>query len=250
MGLETRLDGADGASGTTAITGNEIQTILALLEICVGRFAGHAGDVFVDVPTEDVLNLFLLELALDDKTSAAVDGTGSTQFGEEVLGDVLVGTLHLFADVGNIGEDGLLVAFTHTLGWRNLVGAGAAVASEVGVLALEESKEPAEKERICQVGGRLVGPNSGSLINISRILRRNLRLLGGGSTLLGITGGDASLLELSVKVLRLGHLLLLLFLEAHVEIGRLVASGVGILGLLLLLESLEELSVGVALSSI
>lgn len=34
---------------------------------------------------------------------------------------MLVSTLHTLADFGNVGKDGLLVSFTQTLWWRDLV---------------------------------------------------------------------------------------------------------------------------------
>ena len=45
---------------------------------------------------------------------------------------MLVGTLHALADLGNVGEDGLLVTFTQTLRRRDLVALHAA-ATKVGV---------------------------------------------------------------------------------------------------------------------
>ena len=74
-----------------------------------------------NIPPEDVLNLLLLESTLDDQSPRTIDGTTRTQLGEQELCDVLVCSLHTLADVGNVGKDGLLVSFTKTLWWRNLV---------------------------------------------------------------------------------------------------------------------------------
>ena len=62
-----------------------------------------------------MLDLLLLEATLDDETTRAVDGTSSTHFGEHVLDDVLWLPVHTLADIGDVGEDGLLVAFTQDL---------------------------------------------------------------------------------------------------------------------------------------
>lgn len=57
---------------------------------------------------------------------------------------MLVGTLHPLADLGNVGEDGLLVAFTETL-WRGDLVALGAGAGEVGVLRVEKREETIEQ---------------------------------------------------------------------------------------------------------
>ena len=77
--------------------------------------------VITNITTEDVLDLLLLETTLDNKTSRSIDGTTGTQLSEQVLGDVLIGTLHALANLVDIGEDRLLVSFTETLWWWNLV---------------------------------------------------------------------------------------------------------------------------------
>jgi len=92
LGRETGLDGSDGTPGTAAVAGDEVQSVLTLVELGIGAAASLAGDVFDNVSTQNVLDLLLLEATLDDKTSATVDGTGSTQFGEQELGDVFVGS--------------------------------------------------------------------------------------------------------------------------------------------------------------
>ena len=68
-----------------------------------------------------MLDLFLLEATLDDETTRAVDGTSGTHFGEHVLDDVLWLPVHTLADIGDVGEDGLLVAFTQDLRRRDRV---------------------------------------------------------------------------------------------------------------------------------
>ena len=63
-----------------------------------------------DVSSQHVLDLLLLEFALDDETACAVDGSGGAHFSEEELDDVFGLSMHAFADVGHVGEDGLFVA--------------------------------------------------------------------------------------------------------------------------------------------
>jgi hypothetical protein len=104
---ETRLDSRDRASGAARVARNKVQTVLALVEIRVGRATRFARHVFDNVPPEHVLDLLLLETALDDEAAGAVDGAGRAQLGEEELCDVLVGTLHALGDLGDVGEDGL-----------------------------------------------------------------------------------------------------------------------------------------------
>ena len=72
-----------------------------------------------NVATEDVLDLLLLEPTLDDETAGTVDGAGGTHFREHVLDDMLRLPVHTFADIGNVGEDRLLVSFTEDLRRRD-----------------------------------------------------------------------------------------------------------------------------------
>ena len=84
--------------------------------------------------------MLLLETALNDQTPSFGDGTARTQLSKQKLGDVLLGTLHPLANLGEVCEDGLLVAFTHTLRGRNLVALGAR-AGKVGMCGMEQRKE-------------------------------------------------------------------------------------------------------------
>jgi hypothetical protein len=45
LGRETGLDSGNTSSGTTVVASDEVQTVLTLVELGVGRFAGLAGDV-------------------------------------------------------------------------------------------------------------------------------------------------------------------------------------------------------------
>ena len=99
----------------------------------IWRTAGLACDVFDNVSPQNVLDLLLLETTLDDQSALTSHGTTGTQLGEQELCNVLLGTLHPLADLGDVGEDGLLVSFTETLGRWDLV-ASCAGAREVGML--------------------------------------------------------------------------------------------------------------------
>lgn len=46
LGRESSLDGGDGTTRTAVVAGNEVQTVFTLAELCVGRFASFASDVF------------------------------------------------------------------------------------------------------------------------------------------------------------------------------------------------------------
>jgi hypothetical protein len=137
------------------------------------RFREYSKSLkLTDVSTQNVLDLLLLEATLDDKTSASVDGTRSSQFGEQELGNVLVGTLHALANFGDVGENGLLVTFAQTL-WRWDLVALHSAASKVGVTVRQHEEEAAEKalivDRLCLV----VCPDSGALNKIA-ILKTSL----------------------------------------------------------------------------
>ena len=43
---ETGLDGSDGTSGTAAVAGDEVQSVLTLVELGIGAAAGLTSDVF------------------------------------------------------------------------------------------------------------------------------------------------------------------------------------------------------------
>jgi hypothetical protein len=45
LGRETGLDGRDGTSGTARVAGDEVQTVLTLVELCIRRAAGLASNI-------------------------------------------------------------------------------------------------------------------------------------------------------------------------------------------------------------
>lgn len=173
LATETGLDGRDGTTRAARVAGDEVETVLSLVQFRVGASAGLAGDVFnwkmsatiaynvggyvcnehTNVSSQHVLDLLLLETTLDDQTPAAVDTAAGTQFREQELHDVIVRPLHALANVGNVGKDGPAVAFTQTLRRRNPVRLGPA-RQQIRVVALDEREEPRDEEL---VGNRLRG---------------------------------------------------------------------------------------------
>jgi hypothetical protein len=193
--------------------------------LCVGRTAGLAGDVFDNVSPENVLDLLLLETTLNNKTAGTVDGTAGTQFSEQELGDVLVGTLHPLANFSDVGEDGLLVSFTETLRWRDLVALDA-VAGKIGVLRVEEGEESVEEHVVLDGGCVVVRPDAGALDHVALL---DIVLLGSGCLLFS---GSKLSLEVILDLLLAG--LLLLLERSEVTLGSIVA----LLAFLLLLGRL------------
>jgi len=112
LGRETRLDGGDRSSASTRVAGDEIQSVLALTELRVGTATGLAGYVFDNIPPQHVLDLLLLESALDDQSLTPVHTSASSQLSEQELRDVFVVSLHALADLGDVCKNRLFVAFT------------------------------------------------------------------------------------------------------------------------------------------
>jgi hypothetical protein len=67
LSLETGLDSRDGAFAATTLAGDEPHSVLLCKE-SVGTLAGLACDIFVNVATDNVLQLLLLEAALKCET--------------------------------------------------------------------------------------------------------------------------------------------------------------------------------------
>lgn len=86
---------------------------------------------------------------------------------------MLVVPLHAFADVRNVGKDGLLVSFPENLGRRNLV-VSPAIASKIGVLAPQEGEEAGEQQGVGQVNGAGCVPDTGPSKQVAGILGLDL----------------------------------------------------------------------------
>lgn len=195
--------------------------------LCIWRAACLARDVLDNVSAKNVLDLLLLETTLDDQSAFTSHGTAGTQLSEQELCDVLFCTFHPLANLGDVGKDGLLVAFTETLRWRNLIAPGTGV-GEVGMLRVELREEPVEEVGIRDGCSAVVGPDAGALDHVALLY---LRLSSSGRLLLALRLLASSSGQLGFEVvldLLLAGLLLLL------ERGEVVFSGV-LLALFLLL---------------
>ncbi|KAG9527144.1 hypothetical protein KCV07_g40, partial [Aureobasidium melanogenum] len=127
------------------------------------------------------------------------DRTRGTQFREQELSDVLVGSLHTATDFGNVCENGLLVSFTQALRRRDLVRLAAA-RGKVGVVMVELGEEAGEQQRVLDGCGVAVLPDAGSLFEIALLAGGWLRdglvvvglLVGTGLGQLGLKVGSNS----------------------------------------------------------
>jgi len=171
-----------------------------------------------DISSQNVLQLLLLETTLDNKLTLTSDGTRGTQFGEQELSNVLIGSLHAATDFGNVGKNGLLVSFAQALRGRDLVRLAAA-RGKIGVVVVELGEEAGEQQGVLDGCGVAVLPDAGSLFQIALLAGG---LLHDGLVVVGLLVG-AGLGQLGLKVVGFGLLdLLLLLLE-----GRGVEFGVG-----------------------
>ena len=64
-----------------------------------------------NISSKNVFDLLLLKPPLDDQSSRPVNAAIRSQLSEQELSDMLVLPLHSLANVGNVGENGLFVAF-------------------------------------------------------------------------------------------------------------------------------------------
>ncbi|KAI6749144.1 hypothetical protein HG531_008091 [Fusarium graminearum] len=124
--------------------------------------------------------------------------------------NVLFGSLHALADIGNVGENSFSVAFSHALGWGDLV-ALCSGHNVVGVPLGKLAEESRKKHGVANGLGLVVSPNASSFVHVTLLLLRFLLSL--LSALLQL-----KLLELLGEVVVLGSLgLLLLLLQGQVE---------------------------------
>ena len=87
---------------------------------------------------------------------------------------MLVRPLHLLADVGNVGEDGLLVAFTQAL-WRwDLVGPAAA-RGKVRVRVVEQLEEAVQQALVVDRLGLVVLPDARAAVDVAFLQARLAR---------------------------------------------------------------------------
>jgi len=150
LGRETSLDRGNRPPRSARVAGDEGQTVLSLAQLRVGRPACLARHVLDDVLAQHVLQLLRLETTLDDQTSGACGRAARTQFGEQECGDVLLGPLHTLADLWEVGENGLLIAFSHALRRWDLVALGTS-GGVVRVLLGQEVEESALRQMLVAI---------------------------------------------------------------------------------------------------
>lgn len=105
--LETGLDARHRTTGAACFTLEEVESGV-FLEDRVRGTTGVAGDVLLDVSTEDVLDLLGLEATLDDQLRVSVNGTTGTQLSEQKVQQMLLLSVQHFANLCEVGERRLL----------------------------------------------------------------------------------------------------------------------------------------------
>lgn len=151
---------------------------------------------------------------------------------------MLVRTLHALANLGNVGKDGLLVAFTETL-WRGDLIALCAGASQVGMRRVEQGEEAVQEQVVRDGRRRVVLPDARALHHVT-LLHFGF---GSGLVLLGRVSSSGGELGLKVVLDLLLAGLLLLLECGKVALGRLVVVALLLLGrLLLLLRARQPMS--------
>lgn len=199
-----------------------------------------------DISPQYILDLLLLETTPDHQSSATVHTTAGSQFSKQELHDVVVGPLHPFADINDIGKNGSPIAFAQTLRGGNLVGLGSA-GEKIGMMAVDKAEETSNQHRIWDGLGGVVLPDAGAVFKVVRNLFCGRLLFRGGllrESCLGKLGFEIALRGL------LRAFLLFLFHHRWVELaiffaisGIGIGIGVGIFGflrLLLLRKALEH----------
>lgn len=68
--------------------------------------------IHTDIPSQNILDLFLLESTFDDQSTSTIDGTSRSHLCEQELDDVFRLPMHSLADVSDVCEDGFFVAFS------------------------------------------------------------------------------------------------------------------------------------------
>ena len=156
---ETRLNRRHTPPTPTAVARDKIQPVLAFTQLRVRTPARLARDILDNIPSQHILDLLLLEAALNHKSFTPVDGTRCAELREQKLRDVLVVAVHALADLGDVGEDGFLVALAETLGRWDFVGARA-TGEDVWVVLIELVVEAREEELVGDGRGGGVRPDA------------------------------------------------------------------------------------------
>lgn len=92
--------------------------------------------------------------SLDDESMRTIDRTTRSKFGKEESNNVLVLPVHLLANLGQVGEDGLLVSFFEHL--RRGDGVSSSISIELGVLGSKDSEGSREELKAEEEEGKMV----------------------------------------------------------------------------------------------
>jgi hypothetical protein len=149
---------------------------------------------------------------------------------------VLLRALHPLADLGDVCEDSLLVAFTEALRGRDLVAPCTGATREVGMLCVKQGEETAQEEIIGDGCGRVVLPDSGAFEHVA-LLHFGFSWGSGFCAFALLAAGGSQLgFEVVLDLLLLAGLLLLLQCGEFVFSGIVaLALGLNLLGRLLFL---------------
>merc|ERR1719264_866411 len=142
-GLETGLDGLDTARGVTGHALQEEQPRL-LVQDRVRGSACVAGDILLDVPSQHILYMLLLNSPFHDELVAAINCTTCSQLSKEESEQMLGLPVEHLRNFGEIGECSFLASNSHYL-WRSHNKLLFLAGDHVGVLIPHDSKHSLEE---------------------------------------------------------------------------------------------------------
>merc|ERR1719264_1308533 len=142
-GLETGLDGLDTAGGVTGHALQEEQPSLLVQDRLRGS-ACVAGDILLDVPSQHILYVLLLESPFHDELVAAINGTTCSQLSKEESEQMLGLPVEHLSNFGEVGKCSFLASNSHHL-WRSHHKLLFLAGNHVGVLIPHNSKHSLEQ---------------------------------------------------------------------------------------------------------
>merc|ERR1719264_1845248 len=142
-GLETGLDGLDTAGGVTGHALQEEQPCL-LVQDRVRGSACVAGDILLDVPSQHIFYVLLLESPFHDELVAAINGATSTKLSKEEGEQMLGLPVEHLGNFREIGKRSFLASYSHHL-WRSHHKLLFLASNHIGVLVPHYSKHSLEQ---------------------------------------------------------------------------------------------------------
>jgi len=125
-----------------------------LVQDGVRTATGVTSHILLDIPSEHILNMLLLEPSLHDQLAATVNGTTGTQLSEKESQQVLGLTMQHLRNLGKVGERGLFSSHTDNL-WGSHDELLAPAVDHVGVLISHDAEHPRQKFPVGVVTVRL-----------------------------------------------------------------------------------------------